>query len=64
MKKTVEEALVTLFKGQSNVKLMANEMGMPLAEMQQLFREYVARTPVDEDVWEGDIVLSWPYSGN
>lgn len=64
MKKTVEEALVILFKGQSNVKLMANEIGMPLAEMQQLFREYVARTPVDEDVWEGDIVLSWPYSGN
>ena len=61
MKRTVEEALVVLFKGQSNVKLMANEVGIPLAEMQQLFREYVARTPIDEDVWRGDVDMAWPY---
>ena len=64
MKRTIEEALVILFKGQSNVKLMANEVGIPLAEMQQRFREYVAKTPIDEDIWKGDIELSWPYSGN
>jgi len=62
MKRTVEEALVILFKGQSNVKLMANEVGIPLAEMQQLFREYVARTPIDEDVWRGDIEMGWPWA--
>ena len=61
MKRTVEEALVILFKGQSNVKLMANEVGVPLVEMQQLFREYVARTPIDEDVWRGDVDMAWPY---
>jgi len=61
MKRTIEEALVVLFKGQSNVKLMANEVGIPLAEMQQLFREYVARTPIDEDVWRGDVDMAWPY---
>ena len=64
MKRTIEEALVILFKGQSNVKLMANEVGIPLTEMQQRFREYVAKTPIDEDVWKGDIELNWPYSGN
>ena len=64
MKRTIEEALVVLFKGQSNVKLMANEVGIPLSEMQQRFREYVAKTPIDEDIWKGDIELSWPYSGN
>jgi adenosyl cobinamide kinase/adenosyl cobinamide phosphate guanylyltransferase len=61
MKRTVEEALVILFKGQSNVKLMANEVGISLVEMQQLFREYVARTPIDEDVWRGDVDMAWPY---
>lgn len=64
MKRTIEEALVILFKGQSNVKLMANEVGISLAEMQQRFREYVAKTPVDEDVWRGDVEIAWPYSGN
>ena len=61
MKRTIEEALIILFKGQSNVKLMANEVGIPLSEMQQLFREYVARTPIDEDVWRGDVDMAWPY---
>lgn len=64
MKRTIEEALVILFKGQSNVKLMANEVGIPLSEMQQRFREYVAKTPIDEDVWRGDVEIAWPYSGS
>ena len=58
---TVQEALLILYKGQSNVKHMADELGMPLGELQQRFREFVARTPIDEDVWKGDIDLSWPY---
>ncbi len=66
MKKTtpIDEALVVLFRGQSNVKLMANDVGISLEEMQQAFRGYVAQTPVDPDVWKGDIDISWPYSGN
>jgi hypothetical protein len=64
MKTTIEDALVILYRGQSNVRLMATEVGIPLEEMKQLFREYVAKTPIDPDVWKGDIMLSWPYSGN
>ena len=58
---TVQEALLILYKGQSNVRHMADRLNMPLGELQQLFREFVARTPIDEDVWKGDIDLSWPY---
>ena len=63
-KTTIEDALVILFRGQSNVRVMATDVGISLEEMQQLFREYVARTPVDPNVWQGDIEISWPYSGN
>ena len=58
---TVQEALLILYKGQSNVRHMVDKLNMPLSELQQLFREFVARTPIDEDVWKGDIDLSWPY---
>ena len=64
MKTTIEDALVTLFRGQSNVRVMATDVGISLEEMQQLFREYVAKTPIDPNVWQGDIELAWPYSGN
>ena len=58
---TINEALLILYKGQSNVRHMADKLGMPLEELQQQFREFVARTPIDEDVWMGDVELSWPY---
>ena len=64
MKTPIDEALVVLFRGQSNVRLMAADVGISLEEMQRLFREYVAKTPIDPDVWAGDIEISWPYSGN
>lgn len=64
MKTTIDEALIVLFRGQSNVRTIAEETGISLPEMKQLFREYVARTPIDPDIWQGDIELSWPYSGN
>ena len=63
-KTTIEDALTILFRGQSNVKVMANDVGISLEEMQQLFRDYVAKTPIDPNVWKGDIEISWPYSGN
>ena len=56
------EACQILFRGQSNVKLMANRLGISLEEMQQTFRGYVARNPVDENVWRGDIELAWPWA--
>ena len=58
---SILEACQILFKGQSNIKLMANEVGLELEEMQRIFREYVAKNPIDESVWQGDIELSWPY---
>jgi hypothetical protein len=61
---TIEDALTILFRGQSNVKVMANNVGVSLEEMEQLFRDYVAKTPIDPNVWKGDIEISWPYSGN
>ena len=65
MKKTpLDEALVILFRGQSNVRIMASDVGISLEELQQAFRDYVAMTPIDPDVWRGDVETSWPYSGS
>ena len=41
---------------------MANDLGLTLEEMQEAFRKYVAETPLDEDVWQGDIELGWPWA--
>ena len=41
---------------------MANDLGITLEEMQEAFRDYVAQTPVDEDVWMGDVELAWPFA--
>ena len=59
---TLLEAHQILFKGQSNVKQMANELGITLEDLQQSFREYCAANPVDENVWQGDIELGWPWA--
>ena len=61
IKITTLEACQTLFKGQSNVKIMANRLEISLEEMQQIFRDYCTANPIDEDVWMGDVELSWPF---
>ena len=58
----LSEALVVIFKGQSNMAVMANELGMPLKTLQEHFREYVSRTPIDPDVWKGDVEMAWPFT--
>lgn len=58
---TLHQALQILYKGQSNVKLMANDLGLTLEEMQEAFRKYVAETPLDPDVWQGDVEPAWPH---
>tara|TARA_B100000405_G_scaffold222511_1_gene158216 strand:+ start:14249 stop:14434 length:186 start_codon:yes stop_codon:yes gene_type:complete len=55
------EALQILYKGQSNVAVMAKRLDMPLKTLQQEFRQYVKVNPIDSDVWELDIDMSWPY---
>lgn len=57
----LSEALVVIFKGQSNMAVMAKELGMPLETLQEYFREYVDRTPIDPDVWKGDVEMAWPF---
>ena len=34
---------------------MANEMGVSLETMKAALNEYVKATPIDEDVWRGDV---------
>jgi hypothetical protein len=48
------------YKGQTNVAHAAKDVGMSLADFQQAFRDYVKRTPVDPDLWKGDVEISWP----
>ena len=62
MKTTILEACQILYKGQSNVKLMANNVGISLEEMQSEFRLYVKANPVTTDAWEKDVELSWPWA--
>ncbi|MFZ8904038.1 MAG: hypothetical protein ACO20I_08890 [bacterium] len=57
----LQEALQILFKGQSNVAVMAKQLDMPLETLQQNFRDYVRTTPIDPDVWQGDIEITWPF---
>lgn len=59
---TILEACQILYKGQSNVKLMANQMGLTLEEMQAEFKAFVDRSPLVDDAWQKDIELCWPYA--
>jgi len=58
---TTLEACQVLFKGQSNVKIMANRLNISLEEMQGIFRVYCENNPLDENVWQGDIEMGWPW---
>jgi len=58
----LEETLHLLYKGQTNVALAAKKENIPIKEMKQIFAEFVVRTPIDPDLWRGDVELSWPYA--
>ena len=61
----IEEALDRLYKGTTNVALQAQDLGISLERLKQLFGEYVAARPIDvndEEVWLGDTTLCWPYA--
>lgn len=59
---TTLEACQILFKGQSNVKIMANRLEISLEEMQQIFREYCDVNPIDPNHWQSDVELGWPWA--
>lgn len=58
---TMHQAVQILYRGQNNVKLMANAMGVSLEVMKSELNKHVAATPIDPDVWRGDVDPAWPY---
>lgn len=57
----LEEALDLLYKGTSNVAVIAKETGVTFETMQHLLTEYIKVRPIDSDVWLADVEVSWPY---
>ena len=63
--KQLEEALERLYKGQTNVAVQAQGLGMPLERLKQIFTAYVVARPIDvndEDIWLADEAMCWPYA--
>ena len=48
---TLEETLALIHRGQTNVAVAANKLGMSLVELQEKFNEYAKNHPIDPDTW-------------
>lgn len=59
---SLEDALDLIYKGQTNVAVMAKKVGVTLEEMQRLFNLYANQRPIDPDIWEADVELGWPWA--
>jgi hypothetical protein len=59
--KSLEDALDELYEGQTNVAVQAAELNMCKTELQQVFRDYVSKRSIDDDIWARDVEISWPY---
>jgi len=59
--KSLEDALDELYEGQTNVAVQAAELNMSKTDLQQVFREYVSKRSIDDDIWAKDVEISWPY---
>ncbi len=59
--KSLEDALDELYEGQTNVAVQAAELNMTKTELQQVFRDYVSKRSIDDDIWRKDVEISWPY---
>lgn len=59
--KSLEDALDELYEGQTNVAVQAAELDMSKTELQQVFRDYVSKRSIDDDIWRKDVEISWPY---
>ena len=57
----MDVALDLLYRGQTNVAVKAKEMGISLETMKTLFNQYVSERPVDPDIWQADVEMSWPW---
>ena len=58
----LEDALYLIYKGQTNVAVMAKKLGISLEEMKRLFNFYVSQRPIDPDIWQADVEPSWPWA--
>ena len=59
--KLLEDALDELYEGRTNVAVQAATLNMSKTELQQVFRDYVSKRAIDDDVWRKDVEISWPY---
>jgi hypothetical protein len=59
--KSLEDALDELYEGQTNVAIQAAELNMSKTDLQQVFRDYVSKRSIDDDIWAKDVEISWPY---
>jgi hypothetical protein len=59
--KSLEDALDELYEGQTNVAIQAAELNMSKTDLQQVFRDYVLKRSIDDDIWAKDVEISWPY---
>lgn len=59
---SLENALDLIYKGQTNIAVMAKKVGVSLDEMKRLFNVYVKQRPIDPDVWQADVELGWPWA--
>ena len=57
-----EDALDLIYRGQTNVAVMAKKTDVSLEEMKRLFDFYVSQRPIDPDVWQADVELGWPWA--
>ena len=57
----LESALDQMCQGKENVARLAEQVGVPKTELQRVFKDFVAARPIDPDVWQKDVELSWPY---
>ena len=58
---TLETALDQLYRGEENAVKLAMSVGLSKTEFQQVFQSFVASRPIDPDVWQKDVELSWPF---
>ncbi len=58
---TREEAHDLCFRGKSNLAHAAADVGCPVEDLKKSFRLFVQLNPVDPDVWQRDVELSWPW---
>tara|TARA_R100001163_G_C5004934_1_gene152799 strand:+ start:610 stop:822 length:213 start_codon:yes stop_codon:yes gene_type:complete len=59
---SLEDALDLVYKGQTNIAVIAKKVGVTLEEMQRLFNLYVKQRPIDPDIWQADVELGWPWA--